>query len=330
MAAVKVLQILAPGPLTTLQDLGRTGYGAFGVPPSGAVDAFSLRIGNLLVGNPDHTAGLEITLMGLRAKVLSEMVVAVTGGDMQPLHNGRPLPMWEAALLNPGDALSFQVAKTGCRSYLTVGGGFAAPKIMGSAATNLSTGFGGLDGRALKKGDLLASHSPHAHLGCAGNRLHRAMVPVYADNWRLRVIWGPQEPDFPQAAKTRFLKHAFTVTSESDRTGIRLKGPLLPAKEGLPTSIISEGVVPGAIQVPGSGQPIILLGETVTGGYRKIATVISADLPWLGQIRPDQGVKFEAVTLSEAQKALQKREDTLSRLREQIGSHPICTQGTAP
>jgi len=318
LGTVKALDIISPGPLTTVQDLGRPGYGAYGVPPSGAVDSLSLRMGNLLVGNPENTAGLEITLMGLQVRVLCDILVAVTGGDLQTRLNDRPLAMWTAVRLRTGDVISFNLAKTGCRAYLAVGGGIEVPDVMNSASTNLGSGFGGLDGRALGKGDILSVKDPQSHLAYEGNALDEGMIPSYPNNWCVRVIWGPQDQDFTQEAKDRFLNASFTVTSESDRAGIRLKGPELPAKDGLASSIISEGVIPGAIQVPGSGLPIILLGETVTGGYRKIATVISADIPFLGQMKPGDRVSFEPVELPVAHTLLKKRGAQITDFKNKV------------
>jgi biotin-dependent carboxylase-like uncharacterized protein len=318
LGILKALDIIAPGPLTTVQDLGRTGYGAYGVPPSGALDSFSLRMGNLLVGNPEDAAGLEITLMGLQTRARCDMVVAVTGGDLQPVINNIPIEMGAAVLIKSGDRIVFKMARTGCRAYLAMGGGIHVERVMDSRSTNLGSGFGGLNGRALKKGDVLFSADPQHHLKWAGQRMDASLMPEYSRRWSVRIVWGPQDRDFSQKTREAFLNTSFTVTSESDRTGIRLKGPALPAREGLPTSIISEGIIPGAVQVPGSGQPIILLGETVTGGYRKIATVISVDLPLLGQIRPEDTVTFEAVSLETAYAALWEREARISAFKAKI------------
>lgn len=315
MGTVKVLDIIDPGPLTTVQDLGRTGFGAYGVPPSGALDTFSLRTGNLLVGNPEDAAGLEITLMGFRARAHCDMVVAVTGGDLQPRLNNVPLHMGTALSMKQGDLIDFKMARTGCRAYLAVGGGIQVEPVMDSRSTNIGSGFGGLDGRALRKGDVLFSKDPEEHLTCTGEYMDADMMPAYTRKWSIRILWGPQDQDFSQKIREEFLNASFAVTSDSDRTGIRLKGPALPQKEGLATSIISEGIIPGAVQVPGSGQPIILLGETVTGGYRKIATVISVDLPLLGQMRPEDTIIFEAVSLEAAYEALRQRETRISAFK---------------
>ncbi|MCP4667564.1 MAG: KipI antagonist, partial [Deltaproteobacteria bacterium] len=193
-----------------------------------------------------------------------------------------------------------------------------APPVMGSRSTNLSSKFGGFRGRPLQKGDILSSQSPHLHLKAAGRAFDPEWVPTYPEEWLLRVVSGPQQDHFTEEARHLFLSALFKVTSQSDRTGIRLAGPVIERKKGREESIISEGVVSGAIQVPGDGQPIIILGETVTGGYRKIATVISVDLPLLGQMKPEEGVRFHEVTMDEACQALREVEDRVRRFREAV------------
>ena len=168
MEAVDTLEVIASGPLTTVQDRGRSGYGRYGVPPSGALDSFSHRVANLVVGNPETEACLEITLMGLRVKALNEVAVAVTGANLQPYHDEKPLDMWTSCILEKGSLLSLRAVKGGCRSYLAIGGGISLPEVMGSKSTNLCSKFGGLEGRSLRKGDILSSISPQLHLKTQG------------------------------------------------------------------------------------------------------------------------------------------------------------------
>jgi len=319
MASIKTLEILAPGPLTTVQDCGRFGFGRFGVPRSGAADTFSLRIGNLLVGNPENEAALEITVVGPAIMALANSTIAITGADMQPMIDGQPIQMWRSHLLQRGGVLSFKGRRSGCRAYLAVGGGISVPIILGSRSTNLAARFGGLDGRPLQKGDVLCSESPAAHLKGEGATLDRALIPFYDTQQRLRVIPGPQRHHFSDAAKELFLSSRFKVTPQSDRAGIRLAGPRIEAIQGLESSILSEGIAPGAIQVPGDAQPIILLGETVTGGYRKIATVISADLPLSGQLTPGDSVQFVEVSMDMADTLVREMEGLIGRFRNQTG-----------
>jgi biotin-dependent carboxylase-like uncharacterized protein len=212
----------------------------------------------------------------------------------------------------------FSGPASGFRAYLAVAGGIQAAVVMGSRSTNLSSGFGGFEGRPLRKGDILAVEPVQDAVRVAGRGFTPAAVPAYASPWRLRVIWGPQDDHFSEAGKQTFVSAAFTVSPDSDRTGIRLKGPVVARRPALEESIISEGIVSGAIQVPGDGQPIIILGETASGGYRKIATVISADLPLLGQITPGDEVAFEAVSMDEAVQALREMENRIDCLRRSL------------
>lgn len=322
MGIVKTVEILLPGPLTTIQDRGRYGFGCYGVPPSGALDSFALRAANLIVGNKEGEACLEITLTGLKTRILTDLILAITGGDLQPRINGLPLSMWEAHAVKEGDILSFKGPRSGCRAYLSLGGGISLEPVLGSKSTNISSGFGGLEGRGLRRGDLLFSESPHLHLGRAGAFLDRDRIPRYEQEWSVRVLPGPQHEDFPISTVELFLSSPYTVTQHCDRTGIRLSGPLLHRSDGLAESIISEGVVPGAIQVPGDGRPIIILVETITGGYRKIANVISADLPLLGQMKPGEKVRFQTVSMEEALEALRRVEEALRSIaRAGCGMH---------
>jgi len=313
---IESLEILSPGPLTTVQDPGRYGFGRYGVPPSGALDSFSLRVANLLVGNPETEAGIEITLMGLKVRVLTDLVIALCGGDLQPYLNDKPLDMWRSQMVRKGDTLFLKAPRTGCRAYLAIGGGISLKPVLASKSTNLASKFGGHEGRALRKGDLLFSAAPERHFQNAEKIFTPQGRPSYTGNWALRVLPGPQDQDFPEESKRLFLDSSFTVSTQSDRTGIRLSGPALHRKRDLGDSIISEGIVPGAIQVPGDGQPLILLVETVTGGYRKIATVISADLSLLGQIKPGEQVRFQEVSMTEARTALQERENHIHLLKK--------------
>jgi antagonist of KipI len=316
LGSIETLEILAPGPLTTVQDRGRFGFGRFGIAPSGALDSFSLRIGNLLVGNREDEACLEITLLGLKVRALVDLLIAVTGADLQPHLNGKPLQMWRSHILRKGDTLFFRGLKTGCRAYLALGGGISVPSVLRSKSTNLSTKFGGLKGKPLQKGDHLSSDSPHRHLKAGGRCFDPKWIPSYPKHWVLKTVFGPQDDHFPEEAKSLFQQSSFNVTLHSDRTGIRLAGPAIQRKSGMEESIISEGVVLGAIQVPGDGQPIIILGELVTGGYRKIATVITADLPFLGQIKPGDSVKFKEVSLEDAYHAFKEAEGIIRRFKE--------------
>jgi antagonist of KipI len=318
MADVDILEILSPGILTSVQDLGRYGYGRYGVAPSGALDPFALRIANLLVGNRPDQAGLETMLLGPAVKALKDIIVAVTGGNLQPRVNKQPIEMWQSHTLKKNDILSFGSALSGFRAYIAVAGGISVAPVMGSRSTNLPSHFGGLQGRAVEKKDILTSEDLSQDLTAGARSLDASLIPAYLNQWLVRVIWGPQDDHFPDESRDMFLSAAYQMSSDSDRTGIRLEGAVIRQKPDVQASIISEGVISGSVQIPGDGKPIIILGETVTGGYRKIATVISADLALLGQIKPGDAVRFKAVSLNEARQALITDEEKIHTFEEKL------------
>jgi antagonist of KipI len=313
MAAFEVLE---PGMLTTIQDLGRYGFSQFGVPSSGALDAFSVRAGNLLVGNQEGESCLETTVMGLKLKALREVVIAITGGDLFPELNGEPLEMWSTHLLVEGDVIHFKKVRAGCRAYLAICGGFVVTKIMGSRSTYLSGRFGGLEGRPLKKGDIL--HTPYVQtpLSKLGLGFPRDWIPPLEKEVLLRVIPGPQDNHFTEKEFQTFYASFYRVTPQCDRMGIRLEGPKIERRSDVEESIISEGLLSGVIQVPGDGKPIIILTELVTGGYTKIATVISTDLPKAAQLKPGDRVLFSPVSMKEAHQLIHDEEELFKRFKE--------------
>lgn len=307
MAGAPTLEVLSPGILTTVQDLGRSGYARWGVAASGAVDALAARAANRLVGNPEESAVLEATLLGLRLRVLRDTRLAVCGGDLGAEIDGGALPLWKAIAVRAGQTLSLAGPRWGLRACIAVAGGVDVPEVLGSRSTNLASGFGGFQGRALRKGDVLAAGEPQAperecefDPGAAG---------YDGPPWRLRILWGPQDEVLAEEGRERLLSATFTVSPASDRTGIRLEGATVPVRPGTPDSIISEGIISGAIQLPADGRPIIVLAETASGGYRKPATVIAADMHKLGQIMPGDEVRFAAVSLEEAVELLRRREE---------------------
>jgi biotin-dependent carboxylase-like uncharacterized protein len=227
--------------------------------------------------------------------------------------------MWRAHVFKKDDVLSFGSAVTGFRAYIAVSGGIDVPRVMGSRSTNLPSGFGGYQGRHLKKGDiLLAGENTHRSIHDILPVFKPDWIPEYSGQYKLRVILGPQDDHFPQSSLQEFLNATYTMSQDSDRTGIRLEGPEIACRSDMEASIISEGLISGSIQIPGDGKPIIILGETVSGGYRKIATVITADLPLLGQIKPGDGIEFEGVSLDEAHRALQDMEDRIDNIKRNI------------
>jgi antagonist of KipI len=311
MAAVSCIEIVSPGLQTTIQDLGRYGFGRYGVPPSGALDSFAQRIANLLVDNPEGQAVLETTLMGLGFKALTDVLIAITGADLKPQVDKRSVEMWRSFILEKNEILSFAGPQSGCRAYIAFGSGINIPSVLDSRSTNLPCGFGGLEGRVLRKGDIIPVDSPQSKLEAAGRAVNSQWIPNYTSPWTLRVVWGPQHEDFTQKGLHTFINSLYTVSPQSDRTGIRLEGLTIERKSETPESIISEGITSGSIQVPGDGKPIIILGETVTGGYRKIATVVSADLASLGQVKPGDEINFKPISIDEALRNLKEIEDRI-------------------
>ena len=318
MEKVEAFEVLAGGILTTFQDLGRLGFGRYGVAPSGALDPFAVQVANLLVDNPEDEAAVEITLPGFRARALVDLAVAVTGGDLGLNCSGKSLAMWRSHGLKKGEVLSFDYHQSGCRAYLTVGGGFCLPEVLGSRSTNLGTGFGGLDGRSLQIGDILYAAAPARHLDTVGRYFDFNFAPDYNNSWDIRVVPGPQDYQFSETGLNTFYNTWYTVSPQSDRTGVRLQGEPIESRPGIAESILSEGLIPGSVQVPGDGRPIILLGETVSGGYRKIAAVISADLPLVGQMMPGDSVRFQAVSIREARRALWRQQNRIARFRDRL------------
>ena len=297
------IEVVAPGLLTSVQDLGRWGYARYGVPTAGAMDSFAARAANLLVGNAPDAAVLEVTLAGPALRFRRACLVAATGADLSPHVDQAAIPGWTACAVQAGAVLRFGKRRVGLRSYLAVGGGIDVPRVLGSRSTYLRGGFGGHHGRALQAGDLLAVGPAQPECArLAGRCLPPASRPRYSRAPTVRVVLGPHDDRFPAAALAAFLSAAWAVGPASDRMGYRLQGPTLARHE--PADLISMGMPLGGIQVPGDGQPIVLLYDhQTTGGYPLIATVIQADLPLLAQLAPGDTVRFQAVSVEEGQAA---------------------------
>ena len=313
-----VFEVLEPGILTTIQDLGRYGFSQFGVPPSGALDALSFRAGNLLVGNREEEACIETTLMGLKIMALKEVVISITGGDLCPTLNEESLAMWKTHLLVEGDVIRFKKVRAGCRSYLAVNGGFLVPKVMGSSSTYLSGNFGGLEGRKLRRGDVLYTLDISSSLDKLGLQFPMDWISPLEKEVSLRVIPGPQNHHFTEEGLQTFRSSSYYVTPQCDRMGVRLEGPKIERQSDVEESIISEGLISGAIQVPGDGKPIIILTELVTGGYTKIATIISTDLPRVAQVKPGDHVRFVPVSIEASHHLLREQEERLKEFRKNL------------
>jgi antagonist of KipI len=311
----KLFQVIKPGLMTTFQDLGRTGYQEYGVVVAGAMDDFSLQIANLLVGNKRDEAGLEVTMMGPVLKVLEDAVIAITGGNLSPRVNGQPAPMWKSFAVKEGQLIEFGQPLEGIRSYISVAGGFDLLAVMGSNSTYLKARIGGLNGRALEKEDILyGTENPHA---VTGRSLHYDEIPKYKKEVTVRVILGPHQDAFTDETIKTFLSSSYEITPQSDRMGYRLKGPELSHKTT--ADIISEAIPLGGIQVPANGQPIILMADRqTTGGYTRMATVISTDISLLAQAAPGARIRFKEVGMDEAQDLYFKKQKIVSVLEKII------------
>jgi biotin-dependent carboxylase-like uncharacterized protein len=305
------LRVLAPGLMTTVQDLGRRGYQHLGVPVSGALDHVSLRAANLLVGNPADTAALEIFYQGPTLAVEADGARVALAGGAAPIDivahdatssGNRRLGAFESARLVRGERLRVGALAGSAVAYLAIEGGIGIAPVLGSLSTLTRGGIGGFEGRALRAGDVLPLRQ-----GAAAEREEVAMPPLdLTPPQRIRVVLGPQVDYFTPAALGALLESTYTVSQASDRMGMRLDGPELEHSEK-GYNIVSDGTAPGSIQVPGNGLPIVLLADRqTTGGYPKIATVVSADLPALGRMMPGSRIAFEAVGIEAAEAAARK------------------------
>jgi antagonist of KipI len=327
---------------TSVQDLGRTSFREFGVSTSGALDSFALRVANLLVGNDADAAGLEITLGGLQLRFEDERIVAWCGGEFDVRIGSQALPVGHVAHLRAGDELKVGRAQTGCRCWLAISGGIDVPVVLGSRSTDLRASFGGIEGRALRDGDVLMlagrlGSSAFANQPSSRSRGTTAGREATADksppasgisSWGgphdwvspakrypvLRFVRGVDWSRFDDVTIQRFTSEAFAVSPDSDRMGVRLDGPELKRQDE--TDLISEAVAPGTIQVPPGGKPILLLGDCQTiGGYPKIANVITVDLGVAAQLRAGEGVRFSEVSLEDAHRLLAERQGDFERFR---------------
>lgn len=299
------LRVVSPGFQTTVQDLGRFGRAHHGISASGAADTVAMRLGNLLVGNPEDAAVLEMTLVGGTFEFESPTWAAVAGSDFQPALDGAAVPCWSSFRVRAGGQIVLGATRTGARCCLCVEGGVREPPVQGSVSTHLMTGLGGHQGRALRAGDRLEYGGPSG-IGGAHRRVRPEVLRELARD-AIRVTRGPQAALFPADALEAFASSAYLVTEESNRMGIRLRGlPLVPLEK---RDMVTEGVSLGAIQAPPDGQPIILFVEhQTTGGYPKPANVISADTHTVGQLRPRDSVRFQFVSFEEAREIFRRRE----------------------
>ena len=321
------ITILNPGMLTSVQDLGRIGYQQYGVSVSGVMDPRSASIANILVDNDEGEAVLECTMMGPHLRFDAPNIIAITGGDLMPTLDGQPMPTYRAVTVqagqridtyraipvNAGQTLRFTMLRTGCRAFVAFAGGLDIPLVMGSRSTDMKAKIGGYQGRKLQKDDVIAFRAPKTDLKNLGLR-HTSPEFMPRAEYKLRIVLGPQDDAFTERGITTFLSSVYTLTPEFDRMGCRLDGELIEhVKSG---DIISDGIAFGAVQVPSAGKPIIMLADRqTTGGYAKIANVISADFRILAQLKAGDKVRFEKVSIAAAQEALLAQRATLNCLR---------------
>jgi biotin-dependent carboxylase-like uncharacterized protein len=318
------IRVRQPGLLTTVQDEGRFGDYDIGMPPSGAMDLFSYQVGNYLVGNPEGTAGLEITYMGPELEFTAGAVIAVTGAEMPPKVNGEAAPTWEAIRVEEGDVLSFDYLRHGARSYLAVSGGIDVPVFLGSRSTYTLIGLGGHEGRALQAGDELPVGESANGSAQVGQRVDDRYIPTYTNEAELRVIIGLASYRLTEESLEEFLSVEWTVTPDADRIGYRYRGGELkfvereqpPGAGSDPANVVDLGYPVGSIQVPGGVEPIVLNNDAVTGGgYATIGTVISVDRDRLAQTKTNDKTRFRSVTLEEALEARRERRERLEAIK---------------
>lgn len=317
------LRIIKGGMLTTVQDMGRIGYQSQGFNVGGVMDLRSFRIANLLLDNPENEAVLECTLLGPTIEFTSDMIIAITGGDFRPELNDDPVPMYTAIYVKKGDILNVGAARTGRSCYIAFSNYLQIPVVMGSRSTNLKCRLGGFKGRKLEDGDYIGTRiKRRKYLPYFLSRtlpLHEFDQSVHT----IRVIMGPQDDHFTRKGLEAFLQTEYTVTSNFDRMGMRLDGAFIDTRQG--ADIISDGIALGAIQVPVHGKPIILFADHQTaGGYAKIATVASVDLPRLVQSRMDDRIRFTAIRVEDAQKLIQQEQKEFQEFRNRI--HKPCQE----
>ncbi len=316
-----MIKVVAPGLFSLIQDEGRWGYQAHGMPVAGAMDRYASRTANLLVGNLRSAALLEITVLGGTFEFSGKCLAAVCGADMDPKLDGKEIPTWSSFPVRERSVLSFGYAASGCRAYLAVRGGFDVPSVLGSRSTYNRARVGGLDGRALKEGDCL-HFGTDSWLPVLPTVLPAKFVPRYERAYTLRVMLGPQDDMFTPEGVGTFLESVYTVTNEADRMGYRLEGPRIAHKGS--ADIISDALPKGAVQVPAHGMPIVMMADRqTTGGYPKIATVIGPDLHLLAQACSRDTVRFKSCPDAEAIAALRCEELRyleIQRLMEELQS----------
>jgi len=314
--SIPVLKVLQPGLYSTIQDLGRLKFRSYGVTTSGAMDDFALRVGNRLVGNNQDEAGIELTFRGGEYLFMKDSVISVTGADLNPKVDGQDIPIWESLLIRKGSRLFFGNPSKGIRAYITIQGGINIPIILNSKSTDMKVGFGGLEGRRLKTGDMLCQNEERLDTDVVGSYFSGTVIDDYY-GWDLqtkmiRVLLGPDLDHFTKEGIETFLKSKYSISVKSDRKGYNLEGPKIAHSQKGP-DITTNTTTVGAVQVPGQGTPIILLRDCQTvGGYAKIATVITPDIAVLANSAPGQQVSFCKVDIERAYLLYRNREKLIN------------------
>ncbi|ACM13333.1 biotin-dependent carboxyltransferase family protein [Bacillus cereus group sp. TH43LC] len=323
------VEVLHAGMFTTVQDLGRSHYQQYGVPVGGAMDQSALRMINMLVGNEENEAALEMTIMGPKLLIKKTTLLAIGGADMEPLLNGERIPLWRPILAEEGSMLCFGKVKSGCRTYVTFAGGIHIDRTMGSKSTYIRAAIGGIEGRMLKKGD-------YFQIGVQPEMANRfvqdlqkderiktkwaisnSVLPKYKKHPKLRVIADFEYDQFTEESKKAFFTKEYKVSNYADRMGYRVEGEIL--NRAVEKEILSSSVTFGTIQVPNGGQPIILMADRqTTGGYPRMGNIISVDLPLLAQLKPGDYVSFENITLEEAEQLYIEKEVNMNLLKKFI------------
>ncbi|HWQ45627.1 MAG TPA: biotin-dependent carboxyltransferase family protein [Longilinea sp.] len=300
------LDVLSPGPYTAVRDLGRTGFAHIGVPVCGPMDAFAFRAANRLAGNPPESALLEFLYEGPEVVPAVDCVAVLTGYGYSMQVDKQKYPAWLSVIVRAGQTIRLQAGGQGRWGYLAISGGLDIPLVMGSRSTQLRGSFGGWQGRVLQAGDRLPLGYGQYPWSIAGKRLPESSIPAYSTYVTVPAVPAPQSDWFTPESYRAFWESEYRITAQSDRMGSRLEGPALALEPGQ-AELLSEGVIPGVVQVPSGGQPVVLMADCqTTGGYPKIAVVPQAGLPLLAQCPPVDGtVKFKSVTLDEAQSAWQ-------------------------
>jgi len=325
--ATAALDIIYPGIFSTIQDFGRKGYLADGIPPSGAMDNFALRMGNLLLKNPIGEAGIEMTGIGLKAKIVQHSIISITGAEVEAKLNEKAVPLWHAIEVNPGDSLNIGAVRSGFRCYLCIAGGVDVPLFLGSKSTYVMGKLGGIRGRALRRGDMINSGlTPVSLEKLKGRRVKESLITEYKDAkdiFELRVVLGPQDDHVKDDSLATFLNSNYQTSIHCNRVGYRFEGPQLFFKERQkakeagsdPSNIVDDANSIGAIQVPGGKEPICLGPDGVSmGGYVKIACLIKADMDKMAQIPTKALVRFKNVNVEQARQILI---NSLERVKEE-------------